>query len=453
MKADAVPPSPRQRRCLPAAALLLAAGTLAGCASYSPLPLPSRPRLAASADELPGAPHRPLSVADVTVLALENNPDLRATRAQRGVAQAQLLQAGLLPNPSVTGSILPLAAGPGTTFAWNAGLSTDVTALVTLSARRRSARASARHVDAQIAWQEWQTVGQARLLATDVIEGDKILALLRRQSALLDGRVGRSRHAVAAGDATLTTLAPDIAAQQAARVQLQDQERQQLAKRHQLAALLNLSADTKLPLVAEPDLPALDLAAARAALPTLADRRPDLVALRLGYAAQDEKVRAAILAQFPKLTFGVTGGRDNTNVRNVGPQITLELPLFDRNQGNIAIERATRQQLHDEYAARLAASVGQVEAAASEIQQLRAQLARAERERASTARMARSAESALAQGGIDERSYVDLATTDIAKEVQIATLRQALLEQEVAIETNIGAGMPTLTLPPEEVRS
>jgi hypothetical protein len=30
--------------------------------------------------------------------------------------------------------------------------------------------------------------------------------------------------------------------------------------------------------------------------------------------------------------------------------ITISLPIFDRNQGNIAIEDATREQLRQEYA-------------------------------------------------------------------------------------------------------
>ena len=46
----------------------------------------------------------PLTVSGVALLAVQNDPDLRAARAQHGVAQAQVLQAGLLPNPQVTGA-------------------------------------------------------------------------------------------------------------------------------------------------------------------------------------------------------------------------------------------------------------------------------------------------------------------------------------------------------------
>ena len=144
---------------------------MAGCARYEPLALSATVPLSPRVSALTGAavPQGRLTVSQIALLAVENNPDLVATRAQRNVAQAQLLQAGLLPNPQVTGALLPLVAGVGTTTAWTAGLSQDVRALITLSSTRRAAQASADHVDAQILWQEWQTIGQARLLAVDII--------------------------------------------------------------------------------------------------------------------------------------------------------------------------------------------------------------------------------------------------------------------------------------------
>ena len=113
---------------------------LAGCASVVPLDLP---RQAAWAPDLAALHHdgvavtQPLSIAQVAALAVQNNSDLIATRAQRGVAQAQVLQAGLLPNPQVTGAYLPLVAGVSTTSAWNAGISEDIRSLITLSSTRR----------------------------------------------------------------------------------------------------------------------------------------------------------------------------------------------------------------------------------------------------------------------------------------------------------------------------
>ncbi len=426
------------------------------CAHNTALPLPERPALGTSVQALRHAGvslSAPLRIDEVATLAVQNNPELAATRAQHGVAQAQLMQAGMPPNPQVNGSLLPLVAGPATTLAYNAGMSIDVKALITLTDRRDAARASGRQIDAQILWQEWQTVGQARLLVVDLIEGERNRQILTATRDLLAGRSARSQRALAAGNATIATVTPDLVALQAARAQVFVAEQVLLAKRHQLNALLGLAPDVALPLAGRPDLPAVDAEHVLPLLPSLADRRPDLVALRLGYAAEDAKLRGAILAQFPNLAFGVAGGSDNSNIRNVGPQITLELPIFDRNQGNIAIERATRRQLRDEYAARLAATDGQVRAMLTEMAQLERQLDAARADLAASKRVTDQADAAYAAGNLDERGYVDLVSARLAKEQEIVALEQSLLEQRVAIATLIGAGMRPIALPAEKPRT
>jgi outer membrane protein TolC len=424
---------------------------LAGCAATSPLELPRQAQLATSTEALRHdgfALSQPLTVAEVAALAVQNNPDLIATRAQHGVAQAQVVQAGLLPNPQLTASFLPLVAGVGTTSAWNAAIGEDIRSLITLRSTRRAAQDSADQVDAQILWQEWQTIGQARLLCIDVIEADRSLALLRRNSELLAGRYRKSRQAMIAGNETLTGSTPDLAAWQTITTQIHDQERQQLARRHQLNALLGLAPDVMLTLRPMPDVPPWDPDAVMAALPELAEHRPDIVALRLGYRAQNAKLRTAILSRFPNLTIGATGGSDNSNVRNFGPQVTLELPIFNQNQGNIAIETATRQQLHDEYVARLDAAAGQVQAMVAEIDLLTRQLGGVRNELTGTRQVAARAEAAFKAGNIDERSYVDLVSTRLAKEQEVITIEQSLMDQQVAIATLVGAGMPAINLPP-----
>ncbi len=389
----------------------------------------------------------PFTVTQVALLAVQNNPDLHAVRAQHGMARAQVLQAGLLPNPQFTGAFLPLVAGVGTTPAYNAGLSEDVRALITLSSARAAARASAGQIDAQILWQEWQVIGQARLLAVDIIEAERSLALLARNRDLLAGRYRKSQRAVAAGNETLTISAPDLAALQTTTAQIKDLQRQQLSRRHQLNALLGLAPDVALPLNPRPDIATWNVDAVAQALPTLAQRRPDLVALQLGYRAQNAKLRTAILSRFPNLVFGMTGGSDNANVRNLGPQITLELPIFNQNQGNIAIETATRQQLHDEYVARLAAASGQVRAMMAEIDLLFHQLISVRQDLAGTRRIAGEAETAFNAGNLDERSYVDLVRARLTKEQEVVTIEQSLLDQQVAIATLIGDGMPAIAIP------
>ena len=442
----------RTRQAVPAGFLVL----LAGCAAYRPLPLPAAPPLAASLHALrhAGALRTPLSVPEVAALAVANDPALRAARASLGVARAQVLDAGILPNPTLSAAITPVIGGPGTTAGWSVGLSQDLQALVTLRPRLQAARAEAGQVDASLLWQEWQVIGQARLLTVDLVEGGRLERLLRQARALLAHRYGATRAAVAEGNASLTAVSPDLAALTTTERQIDALDQLQQTRRHQLAALLGLAPGAALPLAPRLDLPAVPPAAVLASLPTLPERRPDLLALRLGYRAQDARVRAAILGQFPRLTIGFTSGSDTSGVLSIGPQVTLDLPVFDRNQGKIALARATRRQLRAEYAARLATAIGEVRAMAADSALLRRQLRLARRHLATTARMAAAATAAFRAGNLTERAYVDFVTTRIETAQQILALEQSLLEQQVAMATLTGAGMPAVRLAaPAEPRS
>ena len=424
---------------------------LSGCASYHPLPLDTHAPLRHGLSALHHAGftlHPPLGVPAVALLAVENNPGLAAARAQLGVAQAQVVQAGILPNPVASFAITPVLAGPGVAPALVAGLSQDVKSLITLSARKAAARAAAGQVNASLLWQEWQVIGKARLLAVQIIEGDRQLRLLRQARGLLAERYNLTRRAVAQGNASLDTVSPDLTALSATRQQIDDLTRLQQTRRHDLDALLGLAPDVAVPLAPEIDLPPFDPAAVERLLPTLPDRRPDLVALRLGYASQDATLRAAVLAQFPALTIGFIGGSDTSNVRTFGPQITLDLPVFDRNQGNIAIARATRRQLHAEFSARLVTATGQVQAMLADIALLQRQIRTQRGQLAETDRVARQADAAFRAGNLTERAYVDFVITRLSTQEQVLALQQSLLEQQIALATLTGAGMPSIAINP-----
>jgi outer membrane protein TolC len=425
-------------------ALALGVALLASaCQHYTPAPL------AASAD-LPAAapPQAELSVDDIVRLALQNNPDLRAARMKRGVSEAQLLQSGILPNPSLSGAFLPLISGAGSVPAWNAALSQDIKSLVTYRSKRRAAHDTVGQTAADLLWQEWQVAGQARQLAVDLIATRRQQPVAAQAYAILKARAAQVDQAVAQGNSTLTIAAPTRSAMQAARTNVQSVDQRELQLHHQLSALLGLAADTPLLLAPAAALPPFDAAAIEASLPTLPQRRPDLLALRLGYAAQDEALRQAILSQFPDLVLGGTGSSDSSRVINIGPQATIGVPVFDRNQGNIAIARATREQLRAEYAARLATTTGEVQAALSEMDQLARQLAVARTDLPKAREAAARAQAARARSAIDEAAFVDLISNSFTKEQDVMTLELALMDKQVALQTLVGAGLPAVdTLP------
>ena len=430
--------------------VLALAAVLAGCASYQPLPLPTGHQLHDSVADLDPAgcdTGGALDIDTVVRLALANNPDLRAARARNGVAEGQLLQAGLLPNPSVTGLFTPVMAGPGTASAWAAGFGTDLRSLITLSSRRDASAAAARQISASILWQEWQTAGKVRLLVIQRDGDRQMAAVLRETKVLLDQRYRLTRAAVAAGDADLTALSPDLTALGDVDKQIDDLDRQSQTRRHDLNALLGLrpGAEIKLRPVVEP--PPVDAAAVSEDLDSLADRRPDLIALRMGYAAEDAKLRSAILSQFPALNVGLVGGTDDNNITTFGPQITLDLPIFNRNQGNIAIERATRLQLREEFTARLAAAEGEASRMLDDIVLTTRQLPPLRARTAEVWQIAAKAGAAFDAGNLTERAYVDFLAAHLARQQELLVLEQSLREQQAGLATLIGAGMPVVTLP------
>lgn len=381
-------------------------------------------------------------MATLDRLVLLNNPDLVTARAQRRVAHAQMLQAGLLPNPSFNGSVGYLLSGVGDATAWTAGISEDIRALVTLAPRRQAARATEQAVDASLLWQEWQTVGKARLLMVDLVEGQRLLDLQQGNVQKLQQQSRQLQQALDEGNVELTATSPYLAAASQAQATLDDLQRRQLSLQHQLAAMLGLAPDAAIPLPTSLDIDTPAAAAIEQAAGSIGRRRPDLVALQLGYQSQEANLRAAVLAQFPALSFGYGASQDNSRVRNAGPTITLDLPLFDRNQQAIAIQQATRQQLHDEYIARFGAAQHDISAMLGELAQLQAQWTDVQSRLPDALKQAQSADAAWSRRLIDSRAYLDLTGAALTQQASAIALEQSMLEQQVALNTLLGTGMP-----------
>jgi outer membrane protein TolC len=427
-----------------------AALLLSGCETYAPLPLATQPSLASNLAALRNGGDakidlaKPLTVDAVAVLAVRNNPDLVAARADRGIAEAQMLQAGLLPNPQVTGAYGFLRAGPATVDQWTAGLSEDIRALVTFSANRKAAELGARQTEADLLWQEWQVIGKARMLTVDYLKQHEILASVRAARRLLADRYERDRRAVDEGNLTVAAVAPDLAALGDIDKQLADAEIKAQTGARDLDLLLGLDPSVKLDIDPVIAIPPADPAAIAALVRDLPLRRPDLIALRLGYGAQDEKYFAAILGQFPALVFGGEAAKDTSAVRTFGPTVTMDLPIFNHNQGNIAIEKTTREKLHSEYANRLSADVAEIHGMLADQALLRRQLADTSAAAAQADRAAKSAESAYAVALIDARSYADLVGAALSRRQEVSTIERTLLDQQIALATLTGIAMPAV---------
>jgi outer membrane protein TolC len=441
----------------------LAALLLAGCALYHPRPLPEGPdlrhavpalRIIPGALRLPGLrPHRfdptaPLDMTDVAILAAINNPQLKAARRRAGVARAQIFQARLLPDPQL--SLNPdftTNRAPGLTDAWSIGLAYDLKTLITRGSRVGAARSAARQVDLDLLWKEWRVVQQARTLFIRSVEQEVQLKLLRRFQTLYANRYARSSRALKQGHLTLDVVGTDLTALLDANTRVNDLQRKSSETRQALNLLLGLASDAPLRLDPTIDLPAPTGAAIRGALRALPERRPDLLALRAGYRSREARVRQAILAQFPALSVGVTRSGDNTGVHSTGLGITLTLPIFNGNRGQITIERATRAHLRQAYQARLDDAYAKVHLLWTRDSLLEAQLRSVETNLPALESMASRAHRAYEARDIGALVYLNLENTLLNKQLEAVTLRESLWETRVALQTLLGTSWASTASP------
>jgi hypothetical protein len=134
---------------------------------------------------------------EVAMIAVVNNPDLKATREQIGVAEAQAFAAGLLPNPQFSFAYGALITGVGaTTSSVSATLAEDIVPLLTRSVRRQAAVANERNVRLNLLWQEWQIVSQARTFFVRAVELEGQRALIDDYRRLFNGRYQSSNTAM-----------------------------------------------------------------------------------------------------------------------------------------------------------------------------------------------------------------------------------------------------------------
>jgi len=386
----------------------------------------------------PGEPLTPDALAVIAVLA---NPDLKAARAKARVSSAQAFQAGLLPDPSVNLGYDFRLSGPDPENGWAAALAYELTALRDRGVALKSAEAADRQVRLDLAWQEWQTAEQAKLLAFRIAGLRTVARLAVETSAQADAALSKVLGSAARGD----LKADDVEARRLAALDASDKLAQ--AQKDLGGALLDLNKLLGLPPQAQ-----LTIAFAppgpgpSETTEALFDRaraqRLDLKALEAGYDSSNADVRKAIYDQFPSFQLTVNRAKDTAGNQTIGPAINFTLPLWNRNQGGIRIAEATREQLKAEYAAR-------VFAARADIAELVETLALAERQRDETRgqiapirQVAEATTQAAARGDVAQAAAETARQALRDKESALAALDQSIAEQTISLEIATGGPLP-----------
>lgn len=423
---------------------------LTGCASYQAQPLPDDSTLAENlqslqytveSQHLTGLTQHEINPADgldlteVAIVAVLNNPALQAERAKRKVAGAQLFAAGLLPDPQVNTNLdFPTGDTTGAVNAWGLGLGYDIISLITRQARIDAEQQGQVQVNLELLWQEWQVMQQARSLAVRFTLEQKKLKLLQSTRNLYLQRYDNSTLALNRGDLTLDVNGTDLTALLDTYSQINQLEQVHNETRHHLNLLLGLSADVKLRFQLPQTPVLLGRETAKEKLNNLQNRRPDLLALKAGYQSQEAKVRAAILAQFPSLSIGITRARDSGALYSTGFGISLNLPLFSGNRGGIAIERATRDQLNLEYQARLSQAFIDVDRLIQLQEILSRQQMRLKKYLPRLLAIVKKTREAYKNGDIDALTFSNMEYTWVLKRLEEINLEQAQWENSLALQ-------------------
>ena len=426
---------------------------IGGCAHYKSDPLAADPAILAASDisilsrdaqsiERPFLRAQaidfgqPLDANAVAVLAVIANPDLKAMRARLGVADAQAFSARLLPDPSFSFNFDHIFSGPDTLGNFVGQLGFDIAALRARKSQIAGANAGREQVRLDVAWAEWQTAGQARLQAVRMMALTGNIGLIRANAVSAQNLLDRTLKAAGRGDLAADQVQSARIAALDAADRLRTAEKDVEAARGSLIALLGLPPVTELRFApiqtTEPTLEPVGL------FTTAQTQRLDLRALAQGYAVQEAAVHKAVLDQFPTLNLNLTATRDPTYNKLFGPGIGFTLPLWNRNRGGIAVALATRAQLKAEYEARLfqtradiAAAVSGIVIARRQRDELTAQIGALERFASATTRAAKRGDLSLATAETAAQSLRD-------KQIALASARQAIAEQMIALELLTG---------------
>ncbi len=445
-EADSALVSRRVLRSIPVSicAWMLTLAGPAGCTTYRSEPLPNDAALLHDVATLspPAAATVAFDVGDgldpdeVAAIAVLNNPGLRAAREGSGIAHAQLFAAKLLPDPQLTlGSDRPTNQRDTTVSAFTLGIGYDVGAVVARNPTVAAAEAATEQVRLDVIWQEWQVAQQARIAAVRYRTEARKLDILRAAYGRFEARAAVSAQALDRRDVTVDVAGSDLSALLDMASRLGQLEVQHADTGHEIDALLGLLPTVELPLVGAdvppPLRPPVDVA-------SIAQWRPDLLALQAGYRSQEARVRLAVWHQFPAVTVTWNRMRDTSSVWTSGFAANLNLPFFSGARGEIAIERATRAKLRAEYQDRLAQTQADVARLQTDGALVRAQFDVLQARVAQLDEMAVDARRGYRGGELAAVVSINLDSALVTHRIELIDLEQTLWEARIALDTLLG---------------
>ncbi|WP_240359066.1 TolC family protein [Pyxidicoccus trucidator] len=278
-------------------------------------------------------------------VALLNNPSLQSTYEDLGVSQADMVQAGLISNPSLSGSIGFPIAGVGVSE-HEFSLVQEFMDIFTLPLRKRVATEQFMADTLRVAHEALATAAEVRKTYSEVQARQQLVELRRMVLTAAEAAADLATRQREAGNITELDLASERASAEEARLDLAQEELSLVEDREHLNRLLGLWGPRTQWKVSEqlPALPSQEASLER--LESLAIRqRLDIDAARKQASLLWNALELARSTRyFGRVEVGVHTHRDADGPRLFGPTLTLELPIFDQRQALIAKLEAQHRQ-------------------------------------------------------------------------------------------------------------
>jgi cobalt-zinc-cadmium efflux system outer membrane protein len=320
--------------------------------------------------DVPTEKREPLTLANVLTLVLTRSPELAAFGAEVRAREARALQAGLLPNPELRTEVENVGGSGDRQGFEETETTVGLAQRLELGGKRGRRRRVAR-LGADLAGWDYETKKLAVLGAATKAFVRALAARERVRLAIELERIARSGVA-AVGDQIAAGAAPVVELARARVTAGRSEVARQRAERDLAAAEAALAAtwgDDRLDgrelagdLTAPRRLPAL------AAIEADAADAPDLAR----WETELEERRAAVAleetARVPDVTVGAGGRHFSDNGDNALVfDLSVPLPVFDRNQGGIAEATHRLEKARAERAAAAAALRTAIAAAHAEL--------------------------------------------------------------------------------------
>ena len=279
-------------------------------------------------------------------IALVNNPALAATYEELGVSQADMVQAGLLRNPAF-GVDLGFRLNDGQNDELRLSLVQDFLDLIVMPLRKQLAREQFEADTLNVANRALEVAADVEKAFVAAQADVQLVAFRRTVVDAAEAAADLSARQSEAGNISELDRATEAANYQQAKLDLAREEIELLEARERVNRLLGLWGETTSWRFAEELAPLPDADPQLDHLESFAmSRRLDVAVAKRRAALLSKAVGLARSTRFVgRLDVGVDMHQDPNGPLLLGPNLVIELPIFDQRQATIARLEAQRREM------------------------------------------------------------------------------------------------------------